>query len=55
MFGLSASVCGIVNMWRIPGDGVTWLSFGIETGTGYLNTHFCIFGIQLFDITIAKK
>ena len=55
MFGYNFNFIGYVNMWKVPGDGITWLSFAIESGKKYINIHFCIFGIQLFDITVMGK
>ena len=55
MFGLKLKAKGFANMWKIPGAGVTWFSIGVEGFKKYINIHFCIFGFQLFDITIIKK
>jgi len=55
MFGLRFNFEFFVNMWKIPGPGITWLSFAAESGIKYFNMHFCILGFQLFDITIIRK
>jgi hypothetical protein len=55
VFGLKLESKGFVNMWKIPGPGVTWFSVGIEGLSNSVNIHFCTIGFQLFDVTIIRK
>ena len=55
MFGITLKSKGFINMWKVPGPGVTWFSIGIESLAKCVNVHFCAIGFQLFDITIIKK
>ena len=55
MFGLKLESKGFVNMWKIPGPGVTWFSVAIDGFRKNINIHFCMLGFQLFDIAIIRK
>ena len=55
MFGLKLESKGFVNMWKIPGPGVTWFSIAVEGLSNSVNMHFCLFGYQIFDVTVIKK